>query len=397
MNAILDTNALIDGIDLAKYDKVYVCIDVVEELDNLKTNKNYELANSAKQAIKSLKNATNLEIRFSYSCTISLDSSITDNRIIAYAKDVTTFDKDCVFVTADHNVVLKSQHLGIPCEYFESIRTQGNVFKGYQALQGGTCFINDFFDDIGRGINTYNFLINEYLILYNSDTDTVSEHRFDGARFTELKLPPSKVVKGLNSLQRCALDLLNNPHIPIKVIAGNYGSGKSLCAVKSGLYQVVNKENYQTLMFLRNPCVSDGAEIGFLPGSKQQKTEDFMKPFLQYVESDKDQAYAENLIASEKIKMDVVSFLKGVSLDDAFVIVDEAEDLNTKLIKLVGSRIGSNSCICFTGDWKQCEQKYKQDNGLVKIIQTMKGNPLVGIIVLEEDVRSSASKLFADL
>jgi PhoH-like ATPase len=92
-----------------------------------------------------------------------------------------------------------------------------------------------------------------------------------------------------------------------------------------------------------------------------------------------------------------VSFLKGISIDDSFVIMDEAEDLNTKLIKLVGSRIGENSCIVFTGDWKQSENRYKQDNGLLRLIESSKGNPLVGIVVLEEDVRSSTSKLFAEL
>ena len=95
--------------------------------------------------------------------------------------------------------------------------------------------------------------------------------------------------------------------------------------------------------------------------------------------------------------MDVTSFLKGISIDDSYVIMDEAEDLNTKLIKLVGSRIGSTSCIVFTGDWKQSENRYKQDNGLLRLIESSKGNPLVGIVVLEEDVRSSTSKLFAEL
>jgi PhoH-like ATPase len=170
-----------------------------------------------------------------------------------------------------------------------------------------------------------------------------------------------------------------------------------MLSVKTGLYQVVAKEHYKNLLFIRNPIVADNTDIGFLPGDKSEKIHDFCRPFLQYVENEKDQFYAENLIKNEKIKMDVVSFLKGISIDDSFVIMDEAEDLNTKLIKLVGSRIGEKSCIVFTGDWKQSENKYKNDNGLLRLIESSKGNPLVGIVVLEEDVRSSASKLFAEL
>lgn len=394
----VDTNVLIDGLKFEEFEKVYIPITVVEELDKLKTSKDFELALKAKQAIRSIKNAENVEVRWNttYSLPLELDNS-NDNKIISFAKDCSAFDSECVFLTNDYNVQLKSKHLGISYKGYNNNYTQNEVYKGYKTLQGGTAFINEFFEDVNNGINEYGFLQNEYLILYNSDLDDIYEYRFDGDKFVDLKLPPSKIVKGLNSQQRCALDLLNNKDIPVKVVAGGFGSGKTLLSVKTGLYHVTQKENYKTLMFIRNPIVADGADIGFLPGDKSEKIYDFCRPFLQYVENDKDQFYAENLIRNEKIKMDVVSFLKGVSIDDSFVIMDEAEDLNTKLIKLVGSRIGANSCIVFTGDWKQSENKYKQDNGLVKLINHSKGNPLVGIVVLEEDVRSDASRLFAEL
>lgn len=398
-NIIVDTNVLIDGIDLSKFGKVYVPITVIEELDVLKMRKDDDIWIKAKEAIKNINQADNVEVKWNSSfCLPSELSACNDNKIISYAKDCTSFDENCVFLSNDFNVQLKSKHLKIPCEsYNNTYSSNSEIFKGYKALQGGTAFINDFFEDISNGINKYGFLQNEYLLLYNSDLDDEYEYRFDGTKFIDLKLPPSKIVKGLNNLQRCSLDLLNNNDIPIKIIAGGFGSGKTLMAVKSGLYNVVDKEIYKTLMFIRNPIPADNADIGFLPGDKSEKIADYCRPFLQYVHSDKDQFYAENLIRQEKIKMDVVSFLKGVSLDDSFVLVDEAEDLNTKLIKLVGSRIGKNSCIVFTGDWKQSENKYKNDNGLIKLINGAKGNPLVGIVVLEEDVRSSASKVFADL
>jgi len=395
---VVDTNVLIDGLKISDFEQVIVPIVVIEELDHLKINKDYELAYKAKEAIKMLESADNVTVQWTSSATLPLElMGFNDNKILSFAKDAVVSKQAEVFLSNDYNVKLKAKHFGVPCESYCNNYSQDNIYKGYKHLEGGTYFINSFFTDIDKGINKYGFLQNEYLILYNQDMDTVSEHRYDGTKFVDLKLPPSKIVKGLNSEQRCALDLLNNKDIPIKVVAGNFGSGKTLLSVKTGLYQVVTKEIYKTLLFLRNPMVSDGAEVGYLPGTLEQKTNIYMRPFLQYIDSERDPYYSESLLKTEKIKMDVVSFLKGVSLDDSFIIMDEAEDLNTKLLKLVGSRIGENSAIVFAGDWKQCESKYKTDNGLVKLIKSTKGNPLVGIVVLDEDVRSSASKVFADL
>lgn len=300
------------------------------------------------------------------------------------------------------------------------VTQEESQYKGYKELSGDTEFINQLLNDISQGINDYGFVVNEYLSVHNSDLDEEYDYRFDGRKFIELKKPSlSKVIKPLNKPQLFALDLLNNKNIPIKIIAGGFGTGKTKLSVKTGLDLVVSKEIYKTLIFLRNPIVADSTDIGFLPGTKEEKIYSFCRPFLQYIENpelssfksknknkhkEKDEEqfyledeYAEYLIRQGKIKMDVISYLKGVSLDDSYVIMDEAEDLNTKLIKLVGSRIGEKSCIVFLGDWKQAENKYKSDNGLLTLINKGRGDPLVGIVVLDEDVRSPTSKFFANL
>ena len=86
-----------------------------------------------------------------------------------------------------------------------------------------------------------------------------------------------------------------------------------------------------------------------------------------------------------------------MSYGSTFVFVEESEDMDLKILKLIGSRIESDSCVVFCGDYKQSEQKYRRNNGLFQLIEKLKGNPLVGIIVLNEDVRSEASKVFVDI
>lgn len=394
----MDTSVLLktDKYNFNDYEKVNISIVSIEELDNLKSHeqKGYQ----ARQAIKNIKNADNVEIKLDYkfSGANKFLQHGNDNIILAMAYEAWSLDNDVVFLSDDYNLCLKAESIKLPFELFE-YKQEDEIYKGYKTLSGGTHFVNKLFDDIENGLNEYGFLPNEYLLLYNSDVDNLIEMRFDGQKFVDLKLPDSKIIKGKNSQQRFALDLLNNKTIPIKVIAGGFGSGKTLLSVKIGLHHVTDKGTYKNMMFIRNPIVTDGAEIGFLPGDKSDKIYDFCRPFLQYVEDPKNQFYADNLIKDDKIKMDVTSFLKGVSIEDSYVIMDESEDLNVKLMKLVGSRIGDKSCIVFTGDWNQAENKYKHDNGLLKLIQEGKGNKLVGIVILDEDLRSPASKVFAEL
>ena len=107
--------------------------------------------------------------------------------------------------------------------------------------------------------------INEYLIIENTDDGTSKEMRFDGENFVALKLPSSKYIKAKNSLQRCALDILNNPDITIAAILGGYGSGKTYLSMQMALYNVREKGRASKILGVRE-TMGEGKEIGFLPG-----------------------------------------------------------------------------------------------------------------------------------
>ncbi len=393
----LDTSVILSpSFRFADYEQCVLSIITLEEIDNLK--KSDSIGHMARKAIRSIMEADNVEIRLDFKCTKSVHRFLdhkNDNEIISFFSDVYSGDKDYQLLTNDYCMLIKTKALGLPCQLFDN--KEKDIYTGYKQLSGSTDFINDFYNEIKNGNNSLNFLTNEYLILHNTDSNKTTECRFNGIEFVELRLPPSKAIKGRNSLQRCSLDLLNNRDIPIKIIAGGFGTGKTLEAVKMGLYHTMDRNFYKTLMYIRNPVPVDDTDIGFLPGKKEEKIFDYCRPFLQYINDGKIRYNLEELIKNEKIKMDTVSFLKGVSLEDSFVIMDEAEDLNLKLLKTIGSRIGLTSCVVFTGDWEQSEGKYKYDNGLLKLIQQKKGDPLMGVVVLEEVLRSPVAKLFNDL
>ena len=170
---------------------------------------------------------------------------------------------------------------------------------------------------------------------------------------------------------------------------------KTLLAIRSALYQTQEKGNYSSVLLVRNPTGS-GEEVGFLPGDLEEKTADFFAPFIDNMKGGEQEL--ESLKMQGIIDTQIPFYLKGRSIPNTFIVVDEAEDLTAKDFKLIGSRIAKESCVVFTGDFKQAETKYVHNNGLSKFIQYISQNPdpLVGVVILDDDVRSSASKYFVN-
>lgn len=389
---MLDTNVLVSkNFTLDDFEKVYLSIQVLEELDGLKKAEG-ELGYNARKAIRQLEQATSDKVEYiildNYKMPDGWSSDKRDNQIIMCAKN-----NNCDLISNDLNVRIKAKSVDVNSYGYENNKDK-EEYTGYKFLEGNTEFINNFHASIDYGLNKYNLLENEYVIIKNTDLKKVNEYRYSNGRLETLVLPSSKVIKGMNSLQRCALDLLNNPDIPIKVITGTSGSGKSLLSIKVGLNHLLDKGTYKKIMLIRNP-IGSGEEIGFLPGSKEEKIKDFFKPIVQHLDFGKFQL--NDLINKDMLEAEIPFYMKGLSLHNTYMLVDEAEDLNLKSLKLIGTRVGNMSCVVFSGDYNQAEDKFKYDNGLLRFVNEHKGNPLVGVVVLEEDVRSEASKLFTQL
>ena len=272
----------------------------------------------------------------------------------------------------------------------ELVRYSEPIYKGYQLISGTTEYINDRMAEI----NYYDWDVNEYLIIENTDLGQTQEMRFDGNRFVNLKLPPSKYIKGKNSLQRCALDLLNNQNIPIVSILGEYGSGKTMLSLKMALYHVKEKGNQSKILGVREPS-GEGRDIGWLKGSYEEKTDRFFLPLEQQLDGGLFEL--DGLKQRGVIETNIPYYMKGTTYNDTIIVVDEAEDLTEKQIKLIGTRLGNNSRIFLSGDYKQSLVNSSQENALVKMNYELRGNPMFGCIYLNEDVRSTASKAFSEL
>ena len=391
--AVVDTNVLLDSPEiLDELEGIILCSSVLEEIDGLKKSENSAVAHKAREAnrrIERNKKKIKFVLKDIYTgIPENWDINKRDNKIV-----LTALENKAKLISNDINVRIKAEALGVFSHGWYK-NNEDEVYKGYRELSGDTAFINDLFCDIQEGNTKYNFVTNEYLILTNTDLNNVSEYRFDGKHFLDLKLPPSKVIKGLNSHQRCALDLLNNKDIGIKALLGNYGSGKTYLAMMMALYQVQDKGNYGKILAIREP-VGEGVEIGFLKGTFEDKTECFFRPLAQCLKGG--EMELQNLINFGVLENNIPRNLKGTTFHDTWMIVDEAEDLSEKQIKMIGTRLGKNSVISFCGDYNQAIKNANSSNPLVRMCKELKGDVDFGCMVLPEDVRSELSKKFADL
>ena len=263
-------------------------------------------------------------------------------------------------------------------------------YKGYKRIEGDTEYINTMLSPE----NYKSWYINEYAIIKNTDTGQESEMRFTGDKFVGLKLPNSKYIKGKNAEQRCALDALNDDDITAVAILGTYGSGKSFLSTKMGLYRVQEKGTQARILCVREAW-GEGKEIGYLPGDMSDKIGMFLTPFIQQL--DGGEIEYEKLVRQEILSANVLYYMKGTTYNETVMLCDEAEDLTEKQIKLVGTRVGTNSKIYFSGDYKQSLLDSTEFNPLLRMCEKLKGNPLFACVYLTEDVRSETSKMFADL
>lgn len=390
-----------------------VCSTVLEELDRHKDGSNNEKKFLARKSLKLLNNHPNNvhyvidEVPNSYivkTLFYGFDMESPDNKILYACYNFMEQNPGAYidFVTNDNGLVAKANMINIPVVRVTKA-IDDELYKGYIELYG-TEEEND--NALLELMEKGTLHANQYVILHDSDTGSDNAVRWDAKEqeFVDIRYS-SKKIKPLNIYQACAMDLMYNDHIPIKIIMGLPGSGKSMIGVTMAEERIYTGL-YDRLLLVRNPIAVDGFTAGYLPGGWFEKLGKFYNCMTQYLTNDSMYDSAEffdpkNEEAQKRrgylLEMEAVQDLKGISVDRTIIIADEAEDLSIKLIKCLGTRVGKGSELILLGDLKQAENQYKVNNGIATFIEHSLESPLVGVVWLPEDVRSEMSKLFAEL
>ena len=339
----------------------------------------------------------------------ALDASTPDHRILATCLNLFDAGSDTVLVTKDAALRIKGAQLGIDVEdYRGDIVQVDESYNGVTEVEVDTDVIDEMYSSGKAEFPFHAGIINQYLILKGpGSASALARVAEDGQDPAAVRVAGSRQMFGVetkNVRQAFAADLLMDPDISAVSLMGVAGTGKTFLSLAAGLEQVIEMGRYRRVSVYR-PLIAVGRqEIGFLPGDLNDKLE----PWMAAVH---DNLYAlfgagggnpkdmvDELFERDIIEMAAVTYLRGRSITDELVIVDEAQNLELPTLKVILTRMAGNSKVVFCGDLTQVDNPYISPfGGLSALIEKFKGNPMFGHVTLERTVRSPLAELATQL
>jgi PhoH-like ATPase len=426
---LLDTNVLLhdaDSLTAFEENNLILTVDVLEELDRFKRG-NDEKARNARRVIRtidSLRDGRPLSqgvdlptggklyvVVKSYTEYLprDMDRSVADNRILAVACALQKAGVDVHFVTKDINARVKADALGIQADDF--LRTRVNFDELYTGWSERTV-PGDVVDSFYQGTPTaldVECYPNEGILLLDESNPKHSArgiYRADSGLVEPFQHGDSHPwgLTPRNVQQQFALELLLRPDIKLVTMLGQAGTGKTLLALAAGLQLVAEEKRYRRIMVSR-PIMPLGKDIGYLPGTKDEKLESWMQPVsdnLQFLVDPKMENTTDKvqyLYDTGVVEVEAVTYIRGRSLPKLFIIIDEAQNLTPHEVKTVVSRAGEDAKVVLTGDAYQIDNPYldASSNGLTYVVERFQNQAIHGHITLAKSERSDLASLAAEL
>lgn len=426
---VLDTNVLMhDPNSLFSFEDndVVIPLVVLDELDKHKSGPSQSSAH-ARMVIRSLDGLRaigdlskgvrteaggkiRVELNHVNHVPRDLDPSRADNHIISVAlgiKKESADDYKVSVVTKDINLRVKCDALSIYAEDYNSdavIRDADSLYSGSTEISVDSADIDKIHNEGCLGVKniTKPLFPNEYVLLRSvEDNKHTALSRFDGTSL--VKVQTHNNVWGIspkNKEQALAFDALFNPDIKLVTITGKSGTGKTLLTVAAAVAQVIDSQIYKRIIMTR-PVIPMGKGIGFLPGSMQEKMSPWIAPLrdnLDLIFSDKGRYYLEGLFADNTIEVEPLAYIRGRSIPQSLIIIDESQNLNKHEVKTIITRVGEGSKIILTGDIEQIDTPYidSYDNGLSYIIEKFKDEQIAAHITMFKGERSELATTAAE-
>ncbi|MDE2039420.1 MAG: PhoH family protein [Elusimicrobia bacterium] len=431
---VLDTNVLLHD-PLAPFSfhgsQVVLPLTVIEELDTFKRN-NDERGRSARLVARRLdelrKNKGKLsnwvelehggklkvEIMVSDGLPKAFSAQSKDNEILSCARYLKSHEEHVVFISKDINLRIKAEALGLETQDYEKAKVDvEELYRGWRELPAASGEIDRFFKEKRLAVPAQErpLIPNEFVVLKSPNGSQSALTRFDAKAGALLPLSKSDSapwgIKPLNVEQKLALELLLNKDIQLVTMVGVAGSGKTLMALATALHQTLEEKHYRRILVGR-PVVAVGHDLGFLPGTKEEKLTNWMgaiydnlsylleRPKGSLETSDMD---IQMLIEEGTIEIEAVTYLRGRSLPNLLIIIDDAQNLTPHEIKTIISRAGMGAKIVLTGDPYQIDNYYldASSNGLTYLVERFKGQALFGHLTFTKSERSPLAALASDL
>ena len=432
---VLDTNVLLHdprAIFSFEDNDVVIPIVVIEELDKFKKAID-EIGRNARQVSRildeyrqkgklsqgvQLEGGGNLRVELNHQSTERLPDELiatkADNRILATALNLKHEDIPVILVTKDTNLRIKADAVGLRAEDYESDTiTLEELYSGEMELSVEPGVIEEFYAKGELQPPDPKPHPNQFALIKN----TANPSQTALARYSQQKqalVPILSIKHGVwgitsrNKQQQFALDLLLNDDIRLVTLVGKAGTGKTLLALAAGLDRTIEARSFQRLVVSR-PVFPMGKDIGFLPGDIEEKLRPWMQPIrdnLDFLVGSsggpgrvKGKKDLQSLFDLGMIEVEPLTYIRGRSMPNQYLIVDEAQNLTPHEIKTIITRAGEGTKVVLTGDPYQIDNPYidSESNGLTFVVERFKEEPIAGHITLVKGERSDLAELAATL
>jgi len=438
-NFVLDTNVLLHDPRAIYHfadNTVVIPIYVLEEIDSFKKDQS-DLGRNAREISRQLDACRRLG-RLSEGVPIGKGgllrvaigkralpdplraAQIADNFILAVALEVRDAEPNVrtFLVTKDVNLRVRGDALGLSTLDYDAEKIDiHELYAGTRELEVPAATVDAFYQEGSAPIDGPDLRANEYLLLKDqSNAGHTALARYDLAQ--KRAMPVKKLREGVwgirpkNKEQHYALDLLLNDDVKLVTLVGKAGTGKTLLAIAAGLQKVVEESAYIKLLVSR-PVYPLGRDIGFLPGDIEEKLNPWMQPIYDNVEfllgfnkDGKDQkkgngqnrSYAE-MMELGYVEIEPLTYIRGRSIPNQYMIVDEAQNLTPHEVKTIITRVGDGTKIVLTGDPYQIDNPYVDagNNGLTTVVERFKNEPIAGHVTLTRGERSALAELASNI
>ncbi len=440
-NYVLDTNVLLyDPRAIYQFEdnEVIIPIYVIEEVDQFK-REGTERGRNARAICRyldelrdkggSLSSGVALQDGGSLRVTVPQHrngkvSSVRDTRsqddaILQAALDIASQSRDrpTIFVTMDTNLRIRADAMGIHSETYENQRVEIQEIDGgiVEKLIAGE-LVDRFFQE-GRlePPSDWSLVANACLVLRDSENPShtaLGRFHADKGLILPLRVPPPGVMglRPRNKEQTFVLELLLDDSIRLVTVLGKAGTGKTLLALAAGLKRTVEDEVY-TRMLVSRPVIPLGRDVGYLPGDIEEKLNPWMQPIFDNLEQiftsggkeskgrrESSKGFSE-LIERGIVQVEPITYIRGRSLPQQYLIVDEAQNLTPHEVKTIVTRCGEGTKLVLTGDPFQIDNPYvdSASNGLSVAAHRFRGQGLAASVVLTKGERSELAEIAANL
>ncbi|HJQ04216.1 MAG TPA: PhoH family protein [Nocardioides sp.] len=324
-----------------------------------------------------------------------------DTRILAVARNLANEGHDVTLVSKDLPLRIKASAVGLSAEEYraEAISDSDTGYTGMAELEVAASDVDELYDDGTVDLESARDLPCHTGLVLLSDRGTAlgrvgpdkQVHLVRGDR-------EAFGIHGRSSEQKIALEMLLDPEVGIVSLGGRAGTGKSAMALCAGLEAVMERGLHKKVVVFRPLFAVGGQELGYLPGSEQEKMSPWGQAVFDTLGALTSNDVVEEIMARGMLEVLPLTHIRGRSLHDAFVIVDEAQSLERNVLLTVLSRIGANSKVVLTHDVAQRDNlRVGRHDGIVAVVEKLKGHPLFAHVTLTRSERSPIAALVTEM